>query len=62
METVRIYQYEYTDAKLGQPARAQRMGTKEYIELVGGWIVEGSGIEVEASKVDAGREDCNRVH
>jgi len=50
---MKVYQYEYTDAKLGQPARAQRMGTKKYIELVGGWIVEGSEIEVEASKVDA---------
>ena len=29
------------------------MGTKEYIEQVGGWIVEGPEIEVEASKVDA---------
>lgn len=53
METVKVYQYEYTDPKLGQPARAQRMGTKEYIERVGGWIVEGSEIEVEATKVDA---------
>ena len=53
METVKVYNYEYTDTNLGQPARAQRMGTKEYIEGVGGWIVEGSEIEVEASKVDA---------
>jgi hypothetical protein len=53
MKKVTIYQYEYTDAKLGHPARAKRMGTKEYIESVGGWIVNGSEIEVDASKVDA---------
>jgi hypothetical protein len=53
MATVKVYQYNYTDAKLGQPARAKRMGTKEYIERVNGWIVEGSEIEVDASKVDA---------
>jgi hypothetical protein len=53
MATVKIYQYEYTDAKLGQPARAKRMGTKAYIEKIGGWIVPGSEIEVDASKVDA---------
>jgi hypothetical protein len=29
------------------------MGTKEYIERMNGWIVEGSEIEVDASKVDA---------
>jgi hypothetical protein len=53
METVKVYQYEYTDGERGHPARAKRMGTKEYIEQIGGWIVEGSEIEVEASKVDA---------
>ena len=53
MATVRIYKYDYTDSKLGQSARAKRMGTKEYIERVNGWIVEGSEIEVDASKVDA---------
>jgi hypothetical protein len=53
MATVKIYQYDYTDTKRGQPARAKRMGTKEYIERLNGWIVEGSEIEVDASKVDA---------
>jgi hypothetical protein len=32
MPTVKIYRYDYTDTRLGQPARAKRMGTKEYIE------------------------------
>lgn len=53
MQTIKVYQYEYTDPKLGQPARAKRMGTKEYIEKVGGWIVDGSEIEVRLSEVDA---------
>ncbi len=52
MGTVKVYQYEYTDTNLAQPARAKRMGTKEYIEKVQGWIVEGSEKEVDASKVD----------
>jgi len=52
MAKVKVYQYDYVDTKLGQPARAMRMGTKEYIEKIGGWIVEGSEIEVEASKVE----------
>jgi hypothetical protein len=41
------------DAKLAQPATAKRMGTEEYVKRVGGWIVEGSGINVDASNVDA---------
>jgi hypothetical protein len=53
MATVKIYKYDYTDTRLAQPARAKRMGTKDYIESVHGWIVEGSEIEVDASKVDA---------
>jgi hypothetical protein len=52
MATVKIYQYDYTDTKLGQRARAKRMGTEKYIATTGGWKVEGSGIEVDASKVD----------
>jgi hypothetical protein len=50
---VTIYRYDYTDTKLGQPARAKRMGTIEYIDSVNGWIVEGSEMEVDASVVDA---------
>jgi hypothetical protein len=52
MSKVKIYRYQYTDPKLGQPSTAKRMGTEEYINQVGGWAVEGSGIEVDASKVD----------
>jgi hypothetical protein len=52
MSTVKIYQYEYTHPNLCQPARAKRMGTKEYIDWVGGWIIEGSEKEVDASTVD----------
>jgi hypothetical protein len=53
MATVKVYEYDYTDTNLGQPARAKRMGTKEYIEKVHGWIVEGSEIETDSSKVDS---------
>jgi hypothetical protein len=53
MPTVKVYRYEYTDPKLGQPDRARRVGTREYVEKVGGWVVEGSEMEVDASKVDA---------
>ena len=51
MGKVRVYRYEYTHPTLGQPAAAQRMGTKEYVERVSGWIV-GDGIEVDAANVD----------
>ena len=53
MSKVKVYRYRYTDAKLAQPAAAKRMGTEEYVKRVGGWIVEGSEIEVDASNVDA---------
>jgi hypothetical protein len=54
MATVKVYKYEYTDRKLGNPAKADRMGTKEYIETcTDGWIVEGSEIEVDESQVDS---------
>jgi hypothetical protein len=52
MSKVKIYRYQYTDPKLGQPTIAKRMGTEQYINRVGGWAVEGSGIVVDASKVD----------
>jgi hypothetical protein len=54
MATLKIYKYEYTHPTLGKPVLANRMGTREYIEKIGGWVVVGSGIEVDASKVDAG--------
>jgi hypothetical protein len=53
MGTVTVYEYEYTDTNLGQPAKAKRLATREYIESVHGWIVEGSAVEVDASKVDS---------
>ena len=52
MANVMIFQYEYTDANKGNPARGKRMGTKEYIESVNGWVI-GPGFEVDAAKVDA---------
>jgi hypothetical protein len=53
MATIKVSQYDYTHAKLGQPARAKRMGTREYIESVRGWPIEGTEIEIDASMVDA---------
>jgi hypothetical protein len=54
MATVKIYKYETTDAKLGNPRLSSRMGTAEYIEKqTNGWKVEGSEMEVDASKVGA---------
>jgi hypothetical protein len=53
MSKVTVYRYQYTDTRRGEPAQARRMGTKAYIERVNGWFVEGSGIDVDASKVDA---------
>jgi hypothetical protein len=52
MGKLMVYRYAYTHPRLGQKTEANRMGTKEYVELVGGWIIEGSGIEIDASKVD----------
>jgi hypothetical protein len=56
MGKVTVYRYQFTDARRGEPAKAKRMGTKEYIDKVNGWIIEGSGIEVDAFKVDADRK------
>jgi hypothetical protein len=53
MATVKVYKYGTTDAKLGQPVQAKRMGTVRYIASVHGWKVRGSETEVDASKVDA---------
>lgn len=50
---VTVYRYQYTDPVLGQPATANRMGTAAYIEKINGWIIDGSGIEVDPSNVDA---------
>jgi hypothetical protein len=49
---VTVYRYQYTDKVRAEPVTASRMGTKEYVEMAGGWIVEGSGTEVDASNVD----------
>jgi hypothetical protein len=53
MATVKVYKYETTDAKLGQPVQSKRMGTVRYIASVHGWKVQGSEMEVDVSKVDA---------
>jgi hypothetical protein len=37
MATVKVYKYETTDAKLGQPVQSKRMGTVRYIASVHGW-------------------------
>lgn len=54
MPIVKIFKYEYTHPTLGQPVWRTAWGTREYIEKIGGWVIEGSEIEVDASKVDAG--------
>jgi hypothetical protein len=53
MATVKIYKYETVNTKLGNPRLSTRMGTAEHIEKrTNGWKVEGSEMEVDASKVD----------
>jgi hypothetical protein len=52
MSTVKVFQHEYTDPKQDYKKLSTRMGTKEYIERIKGWIV-GSGVEVDPSNVDA---------
>jgi hypothetical protein len=53
MVTVIVYKYETASAKFSNPQLSRRMGTAEYVvKRTGGWIVEGSEIEVDASNID----------
>jgi hypothetical protein len=57
MSTVKVWQYNYTHPTLGMPTRSKRMATRDRIELMGGWPVEGTEIEVDESKVVNGQTE-----
>ncbi|MEW6438805.1 MAG: hypothetical protein AB1508_16730 [Pseudomonadota bacterium] len=54
MTKVKIYKYRrpYVVAT-DHDGIARRMGTRKYIEMVGGTVIEESEIEVESSALDA---------
>jgi hypothetical protein len=57
MGTVRVWQYNYTHPILAMPARSKRMATRERIELIGGWPIEGTEFEVDESKLVNGQTE-----
>jgi hypothetical protein len=54
MTKVKVYRYRrpYV-ASTDRDGIARRMGTRKYIEMVGGTVIEESEIEIDSSQVDA---------
>lgn len=52
MAKVKVYKYRTLSATSGNPRLGKYMGTERFIKLIGGWKVEGSGIEVDRSQVN----------
>jgi hypothetical protein len=54
MPTVKVYKYKRPyDATKDDEVVSRRMGTASFIESVGGTIIEGTEMEVDASQVDS---------
>lgn len=54
MGTVKVYNYKRPyDPRIDELGFSRRMATREYIELVGGTIIQETELEVDRSKVDS---------
>jgi hypothetical protein len=53
MAKVKVYKFQTYVGNKDESPISQRMGTKEFIEKIGGAAIEGSELEVDSSKVDA---------
>jgi hypothetical protein len=52
MSKLKVYKYKILDPITGYDKIADRMGIKEYIQLVNGTAIEETELEVDSSKVD----------
>jgi hypothetical protein len=53
MGTVKVYNYTRRyDIEDDALAYSRRMATREYIELIGGTVIEETELEIDGSKVD----------
>jgi hypothetical protein len=51
MSKVKIYKYTTYHSKRGEQVVSKRMGTRAFIEMVNGTVIEGTEMEVDSSKV-----------
>ena len=52
MARVMVYRFKAYSHLEGETMQARRMGTREGIETVGGTIIEGSGVEIDDSRLE----------
>jgi hypothetical protein len=52
MARVMVYRFKAYSHLKGKSIKARRMGTREGIEKVGGTIIEGSGVEIDDSRLE----------
>lgn len=55
-ESVTVYRVEIYDIANDAVVRSRRMATPRGAELMRGWILENTGIDIDASRLDPGRE------
>lgn len=52
VKTVKVYKFRVWGQAKGDNPIAPRMATKEFIQMAGGCVIDGSELEIDASELD----------
>jgi hypothetical protein len=56
VETITVYKVRLYDARNDESFTSRRMATIAGAGMMGGWIIDGTGIEIEPSQLEPGMQ------
>jgi hypothetical protein len=56
MNKITVYKVGLYDAQNDEPRTSRRMATAEGAAAMGGWIIDGTEIEIDRSQLEPGRQ------
>ena len=56
MDTITVYKVRLYDAQNDEQRTSRRMATVQGAAMMGGWIIDGTEIEIDQSKLETGMQ------
>jgi hypothetical protein len=56
MDTITVYKVRLYDPQNDEPCTSRRMATIQGAAMMGGWIIDGTEIEIDSSKLEPGMQ------
>jgi hypothetical protein len=56
METITVYKVRLYDTRNDESLTSRRMATVQGAAMMGGWIIDGTGIEIDPSQLERGMQ------